>query len=406
MSSNQTRASDATAAAAPARPRPRRRRLRRGAAGLGLLIALGLTVLVIDGWKAFGKRPRGARLERMKRSPQWKDGRFQNPQPLWNDAWGAATSMFHASPHASPLEPIEAVAIDPARLAKPPASGLRVTWLGHAANLIEIDGHRVLTDPVWSDRASPYDWIGPRRWYTPRIALRDLPPIDAVIISHDHYDHLDHRTMIAMKDLPTTFVVPLGIGAHLAYWGIPEARIVELDWWERTRVRDLEIVCVPARHASGRTMLGDRDGTLWAGYAFIGARHRAYFSGDTGLFPAMRDIGEKLGPFDLTMIEVGQYNRAWPDWHIGPEQAVRGHGMVRGGAMLPMHWGLFKLAPHGWTEPIERALAAGQSAGATILTPRPGESVEPQPPPPVRHWWPALPWLTAQQDPINSTQVN
>ena len=395
--------------AAPA-PRPWRRRLRRGAAGLGLFVVLGLTALIVDGCTAFGHRPTGARRERMLRSPQWKDGHFENPQPLWNNTWGAMTSMFHASPYASPVEAVPTETIDPARFAPPPASGLRVTWLGHATTLVEIDGHRVLTDPVWSERASPYNWVGPRRWYTPRIALSALPPIDAVVISHDHYDHLDHRTIIAMVKMAdwsaTKFVVPLGIGAHLAYWGVPESRIVELDWWERTRVGDLEIVCVPARHASGRTMISDRDRTLWAGYAFVGKRHRAYFSGDTGLFPAMREIGARLGPFDLTMIEVGQYNRAWPDWHIGPEQALIAHGMVRGKVMLPMHWGLFKLAPHGWTEPIERAVAAGGAAGATIVTPKPGGSVEPEAPPPSVRWWPSLPWVTAQQDPIKSTKVD
>ena len=393
-------------AAAPPRPRPRPRWLRRATAGLGLLIAVAVTVAIVDGWRAFGHRPAGARLERMRRSPQWKDGRFVNPQPLWNDAWGALTAMFHASPEASPRAPVPTETIAPARFASPPPTGLRATWLGHSAMLIEIDGRRVLTDPVWSERASPYGWIGPRRWYTPRIALGDLPAIDAVLISHDHYDHLDHRTIVEMKDWPTTFVVPLGIGAHLAYWGVPESRIVELDWWERTRVGDLEIVCVPARHASGRTVLFDRDRDLWAGYALLGTRHRAYFSGDTGLFPAMRQIGERLGPFDLTMIEVGEYNRAWPDWHIGPEQAVIAHGMLRGRVMLPMHWGLFRLAPHGWTEPIERALAAAAPAGVTIVTPRPGESVEPETPRPPARWWPPLPWVSAQDDPIVSTKVN
>ena len=354
-----------------------------------------------------GHRAVGARRARMERSPQWKDGHFVNPQPLHNDNWGAMTAMFHASPDSSPRQAIPAPPIDPARFATPPASGLRVTWLGHANALLEIDGARVLTDPVWSERASPLTWVGPQRWYRPQIALAALPPIDAVVISHDHYDHLDMRTIVAMKDWPTTtFVVPLGIGAHLAYWGVPESRIVELDWWDRTRVGALEIVCTPARHAAGRNMLFDRDGKLWAGYAFIGARHRVFFSGDTGLHPAMRDIGARLGPFDVTMIEVGQYNRAWPDWHIGPEQALIAHGMLRGKVMLPMHWGLFKLAPHGWTEPIERAVAAGAAAGATIVTPMPGESIEPEPPPAVTHWWPQLPWSTAAETPIKSTQVD
>ena len=391
-------------------PRSWPRRLLRAALWILLPIVVGLGLIVAAGWKAVGHRAVGARRARMEQSPQWKDGRFVNPQPLWNDAWGALTSMFHASPDASPRQPISVEPIDPARFAAPPASGLRVTWLGHAANLIEVDGARLLTDPVWSERASPLTWVGPKRWYQPQIALADLPALDAVVISHDHYDHLDYQTIVAiveLKDrLATRFVVPLGVGAHLAYWGVPEERIVELDWWERARIGPIEIVCTPARHASGRNMVFDRDAKLWAGYAFLGARHKVFFSGDTGLFPAMRDIGTRLGPFDLTMIEVGQYNRAWPDWHIGPEQAVAAHGMVHGKAMLPMHWGLFRLAPHGWTEPIERAVAAGAAAGATILTPKPGESLEPDPPPPVARWWPPLPWVTAAEAPIVSTQMN
>jgi L-ascorbate metabolism protein UlaG (beta-lactamase superfamily) len=387
--------------------RPLWRRVLRAARWLPLLVLVGLAAVTADAWKAMGKGASGARRARMERSPQWKGGHFVNPQPLWTDNWGAAKSMFHASADSSPRQALVADPIDPARFATPPASGLRVTWLGHANTLIEIDGARVLTDPVWSERASPLTWIGPKRFYRPQIAITDLPPIDAVVISHDHYDHLDMRTIQQLKERPgTVFVVPLGIGAHLAYWGVPESRIVELDWWERTRVGALEIVCTPARHASGRNLLFDRDAKLWAGYAFIGARHRAFFSGDTGLHPGMRDIGARLGPFDITMIEVGQYHRAWPDWHIGPEQSLVAHGMLRGKVMLPMHWGLFSLAPHAWTEPIERAVAAGAAAGATIVTPRPGESIEPESPPAVVRWWPQVPWSPAAETPIVSTQVN
>ena len=357
----------------------KRRLLWRVLLGLGLLFVVGLGTLGALGWTAFGHRATGARRARMEASPQWRDGQFVNPQPLVNHLVAMFSGMLHASDHNGPDAPLPVVTVDPKTLATAPPSGLRVTWLGHASFLLEIDGHRILTDPAFFPRASPFDWIGPRRWYPPVIALADLPPIDAVVISHDHYDHLDQRTIQALAARPTTFVVPLGVGAHLAYWGVPESRIVELDWWERTRVRELEIVCTPARHASGRTPF-DKDAKLWAGYAFVGAAHRVYFSGDTGLFPAMRDIGARLGPFDLTMIEVGQYNRAWPDWHIGPEQAVTAHQWVRGRVMLPVHWGLFTLAYHGWTEPAERVLAAAAAAHVPLIVPRPGESVEPATP--------------------------
>lgn len=379
--------------------------VRRGFGALGLVLVALIAVAVIDGWRAFGKRPVGERRARMERSPQWKDGHFDNPQPLWNDLWGALTGAFHASAHTSPGQPLPSIALDPRKLQTPPASGLRVTWFGHSSQLLEIDGHRVLTDPVWSDRISPVRWLGPRRWYTPAIALRDLPPIDVVVISHDHYDHLDYPTITAMKDWgTTTFIVPLGIGAHLAYWGIPESRIIELDWWERHAVGDLTIVATPARHASGRVPPLDDGRTLWAGYAFLGKAHRAFFSGDTGLFPAMKEIGEKLGPFDLTMIEIGQYHRTWPDWHIGPEQAVIAHRLLKGRVLLPVHWALFTLAYHGWTEPAERVLAAAGDAAPTVALPRPGESFEPSGPLPGTRWWPKVPWQSGQEAPIISTQ--
>ena len=388
----------------PAGSGGKRRRWVRVLLGAGGLLALVLAAVAADAWTALGKGARGERRARMERSPQWKEGNFTNPQPLWNDLWGSLGGMFDASPDIGPSEPPPTVTGDRSRFAEPPATGLRVTWLGHSTALIELDGHRVLMDPVWSERVSPLTWVGPKRWYAPPIPLGELPPVDAVIISHDHYDHLDYPTLQAMKGWETTFVVPLGVGAHLASWGIPEARIVELDWWERTRVRGLDIVATPSRHASGRTVL-DKDATLWAGFALLGPEHRAYYSGDTGLFPAMKDIGARLGPFDVTMIEVGQYNRSWPDWHIGPEQAVLAHQWVRGRVLLPVHWGLFTLAAHGWTEPIERVLAAAETAGVPVLVPKPGQSVEPAAPPPSEHWWPRLPWQTAAQHPIVSTQV-
>jgi L-ascorbate metabolism protein UlaG (beta-lactamase superfamily) len=276
--------------------------------------------------------------------------------------------------------------------------------MGHSTTLIEVDGHRFLTDPVWSYRIGPIDGTGPTRWFPPLIAIDKLPTLDAVLISHDHYDHLDRPTIIALADRVPRFIVPLGVGAHLEYWGVSPDKITEVDWWDPVVLGDLTVTCTPARHASGRA-LWDKDATLWASYALVGPRHRVWFSGDTGLFKAMTEIGTKLGPFDLTMIEVGQYHQAWPDWHIGPEQAVRAHTMVKGKTLLPIHWALFRLAVHGWTEPIERARAESKRRDVAAVFPRPGEAVEPEIPRAWEDWWPKLRWKTGAEDPIVSSSV-
>lgn len=365
--------------------------------------ALFVLVLVAEGYRAFGKSPSGARLQRMQNSAHYENGHFVNAQPLVNDVWGTFDAIRHASPHVSPSSAPEVAKLSARSFDAPPPSGLRVTWFGHSSMLIEIDGERVLTDPMWSDRASPISWLGPKRWYPPAVELEQLPKLTAVVISHDHYDHLDYRSVQRLNALGVKFVVPLGVGAHLEYWGVPSERLIELDWWEQARLGELTIVCTPARHASGR-LLFDKDATLWAGYALLGPRHRAYYSGDTGLFPAMREIGARLGPFDVTMIETGQYHRAWPDWHIGPEQAVRAHELVRGKALLPVHWALLGLAFHGWTEPAERTSLAAREHSVALLTPRPFEPFEPTSPPlPQARWWPTVPWETAQQHPIVSS---
>ena len=371
----------------------------------GIVFVAALAILA-SGWKAFGAKASGDRLERMKSSPQWKDGSFANPEEIWNDFKTTMTAWTETSDVASPPDPsvIPVVTGDAARFATPPATGLRVTWFGHSSMLIEVAEKRFLIDPIWGERSSPFTWAGPKRWYPPPIALGDLPPIDAVVISHDHYDHLDYSTFRQLKDWDTNFVVPIGVGSHLEYWGIGADHIIELDWWESSSFGEVELVCVPSRHASGR-FVSDYKHTLWAGYVFKGPDHRVYYSGDTGLFPGMKDIGEKYGPFDIVMIEVGAYHRAWPDWHIGPEQAVRAHHIVGGEVFMPVHWGMWNLALHGWTEPAERVVAAARDRGTILAMPRPGESIEPGSLPPFEKWWPEEPWDTAAEHPIVSTKT-
>ncbi|WP_447765557.1 MBL fold metallo-hydrolase [Sphingopyxis panaciterrae] len=373
-----------------------------------LLFLAGLVVFAIifaaSGWGSFGAAPAGARQIRIEASPQWHDGRFENRQKKWIDTAGAyRRALFGPGAAAQipdgkiPVAPVTKTAFDIS-----PSTGLRATWFGHSSALVEIDGKRVLVDPVWSERVSPVGWAGPERWFAPPLAIADLPHIDAVLISHDHYDHLDRVTVQALAAKGPTFIVPLGIGAHLSEWGVLPAHIVELDWWENSQLGPVTITATPARHSSGRISTSSNR-TLWAGYALVGPKHRVWYSGDTGFDSDFTRIGHELGPFDLTLIEAGQYDPAWPDNHLGPEMAVEAHRQVRGKLMLPVHWSLFSLAPHGWTEPIERVLVAARCQGVQVAAPRPWESFEPPTIKAPARWWPSLAWRSAEQKPVLST---
>jgi glyoxylase-like metal-dependent hydrolase (beta-lactamase superfamily II) len=265
--------------AGPVKTSMARRRIRRLSA-----VAFGALVLVLavatESCAALGGRASGSRRERMRQSPEWNGSHFENPQPLINDLVASVITLVKTDANVTPKSPPSTVSVEPGRFAVPPPSGLRVTWLGHSTILLEIDGHRFLTDPVWSERVGPVGFMGPKRWFPPLIALKDLPPLDAVILSHDHYDHLDYATIVALKDR-VTFIAPLGVGAHLERWGVPADRIVELDWWDTCAFGNLTLWAVPARHASGRELFVDNGAKLWAGYAFLGARHRVYYSGRT-----------------------------------------------------------------------------------------------------------------------------
>jgi L-ascorbate metabolism protein UlaG (beta-lactamase superfamily) len=266
-----------------------------------------------------------------------------------------------------------------------PSSGLRATWLGHSTVLIEIDGVRVLTDPVWGPRASPSRFAGPKRFQPVPIALSSVP-IDVVVISHDHYDHLDYRTIreLASRDIP--FVTSLGVGSHLEAWGVRPERIVELDWWETYRVPNtgLDVTAAPSQHFSGRS-LNDRNATLWSSIVLRSPHHSVFFSGDTGLTTEYQVIRDRLGPFDLVMLEVGAFHPAWGDIHLGPENALKAHTLLGGGAFLPIHWGTFSLAMHAWDQPAEFLVRAG--AERQLVMPRLGEPVEPSQIEKVDPWW-------------------
>jgi L-ascorbate metabolism protein UlaG (beta-lactamase superfamily) len=309
-----------------------------------------------------------------------KGKKFLNPIPTDEAGFGKMIPIlkeyYSNKAENTPKKQLGPFKTDVSVFDAPPVSGLRITLIGHSSLLIEIDGKRILTDPVWSERVSFSSFFGPKRFFEPPIALEDLPPLDAIIISHDHYDHLDKSTIkyFAGKHIP--FVTSLKVGQHLASWGIEKNFITELDWGDSTMLGDdCNITATPARHFSGRGIIG-RNETLWSSFVIKGHTHNIFFGADSGWFPVFKDIGEAFGPFDLTMLEIGAYGQYWPDIHMGPDNASNAHLALKGKLMMPIHWGTFNLAPHAWDEPIERLLKYAKEKNIDLFVPEPGMPTE------------------------------
>jgi len=343
--------------------------------------------------KSLGARADGLRLERMQASPRWAGNGFRNVAPIRAGLRDPAAKMpsladfLCGGTRRVPSGPLPS--LDPREAwRRAPASGLRATWLGHSTVLVEIDGVRVLTDPVWGRRASPSQLAGPKRFQPVPVALDALPPIDAVLLSHDHYDHLCHPTVRALAKTNIPFVTSLGVGAHLQAFGVAPELITELDWWDKHRLpgTEVEITAAPSQHFSGRG-LKDRNATLWSSLVIRGPRHRVFFSGDTGLTDEYTLIRDRLGPFDLVMLEVGAFHPAWGDIHLGPENALEALRLLGGGAFLPVHWGTFSLAMHAWDQPAETLLDLAPRQGVQLLMPQLGQPVEPVQVDSVTPWW-------------------
>lgn len=293
-----------------------------------------------------------------------------------------------------PRQPLGPFKTDVSAYLRPPVSGLRVTWMGHSSLLVEIDGTNVLIDPVWDERASPVQWAGPKRFFPAPLSLEHLPRIDVVLVSHDHYDHLGEATIRKLSRMTsmrqTHWVTPLGVGAILQRFGVDRTRISELDWTQSVMVAEgaLEITAVPARHFSGRKM-GNRFETLWSAFVLKGSEHKVYFGADSGWWEGFAEIGATYGPFDLTMLEIGAFHELWADIHMGPDGAARAFAALGGkGLMMPIHWGLFDLALHGWRQPTQRLLEIAAEQEILLWMPEPGRPTEVVQETEVRSdWW-------------------
>ena len=334
---------------------------------------------------------------------------YQNPVPTTIGGFSFAFKILPLylsnKAETEPREPLGPFTTDARVYAEPPGSGLRVTWFGHSSFLLEIDGVRILVDPVWDPRASPFTFMGPKRFFPPTIALADLPELDAVLISHDHYDHLGSGTVRQLAGLNATakakWITSAGVGRRLQSFGVAQNRITELNWTLATDLAaadlggGVEVKAWPARHFSGRTPW-DRFTTLWSSFVFAGPRHRVYYGADSGLWPGFAEIAAQYQGFDLTLLEIGAFHPLWADIHLGPDGAAEAYrqmgGPEKAGPLMPIHWGLFNLALHGWRQPIEELGAIAQREGWAMFLPEPGKATEIRADAPTdSKWWTGKP---------------
>jgi L-ascorbate metabolism protein UlaG (beta-lactamase superfamily) len=327
----------------------------------------------------------------MEASDQNKGKLFSNPVPTEMMAPGSffrvLRKYFQKHPGREPLQPLGPFSIDKTVLLHAPPQSLRVTWLGHSSLVLEIDGKRFLTDPIWYDRASPFKHLGPKRFFKNPLDIDNLPSIDYILLSHDHYDHLDKRAIIKLAQKGIRILTLMGVKKRLIDWGIQKDLVSELNWWDSMLLDiDFKITVAPARHFSGRG-IGDRFKTLWGSFAIKGPVHNVYFGADSGYYNGFTTIGERLGPFDLALLEIGAYNEEWATIHMGPENAVQAAVDLGSPLLMPIHWGTFNLAMHPWKEPVERLIIEADKKNIQLLLPAPGEITVVDGKAYNSHWW-------------------
>ncbi|RAU82043.1 MBL fold metallo-hydrolase [Pontibacter arcticus] len=335
----------------------------------------------------FGKTPAGTRLERIHNSPNYRDGSFRNisetPVQAEDASFlGMLYDFFNKSANTRPANPIPTVKSD---LKAAATNETSIYWFGHSSYLIKAQQYTILVDPVLSGYASPVSFMVKAFDGTDAYTTADLPEIDMLVISHDHYDHLDHKTIVELKDKVKHFYVPLGVGGHLENWGIEASNITELDWWESATFKELTLTATPARHFSGRGL--SRGKTLWASYVLETPASKVYIGGDSGYDTHFKEIGEKFGNIDIAILETGQYNKSWPYIHMMPEQTVQAAIDLHADVLFPMHLGKFALALHAWDEPLQRVTKSATEKQVKITTPLIGEPVILGKSYPTSQWW-------------------
>lgn len=349
--------------------------------GLVLFVGLSLGMLFVCKRSIFGTSPSAEYQKKFKGSPNYNEteGVFLNRRPHLLKEMRARLSWFTIAKEWSdkgidriPLKPLPQHVPDMQEFMKP-SSDLKLVWFGHSTVLLNMNGKIILIDPVFSAGAAPFVFLVPR-FQKPVLSLEELPEVDYIVISHDHYDHLDMESIQFFKNKKNRFVVPLGVGSHLMGWGVPAERITELDWWEGYKDRDLEFIATPAQHFSGRTGIKN-DTTLWASWVLRNGEKSIYFSGDSGYDDHFKEIGDKYGPFDLAFLENGQYNDKWPEVHMHPEETIDAYFDLKAQRYFPIHWAMFKLAYHPWYDPVTRIQKAAKGKEVHLVTPIIGEVV-------------------------------
>lgn len=342
-----------------------------------IVLVLIIGMLFLNFSPQFGRLPNKKQKREYSKLENFQDGKFTNQQasPMEVNYWKIFKELTGKSPNRNPAKNVDIEEIDSLAIVNHNAKSTKLNWFGHSTFLLEIDGKKILIDPMFGDSPSPISFLGTKRYSKELpIEIEQLPFVDAVILSHDHYDHLDYGTIKKIKNKVGRFYTPLGVGNHLFSWGVEQDKITELNWWENTDFDSIKLVCTPARHFSGRGLF-DGASTLWCSWVIKGTKDNIYYSGDSGYDTHFKEIGDKYGPFDISLMECGQYNEDWKLLHMMPEETVQASIDLKSKLTMPIHWGAFTLAFHDWTDPIDRMTKKAIEVNLPVTTPKIGEPV-------------------------------